>query len=315
MTGPKPMMPRAMTLTMGPVLFNWPAEQWRDFYFRIADEAPVERVCVGEVVCSRRQPFYSSVIADVVDRLEGAGKVVLLSSLALPTLDRELRAESALRESAQMVEANDISMLRLLQPRSHAIGPLVNVYNERTAQFLASRGAARICLPPELPLASIDAIAKATPGAAIEVWAFGRAPLAISARCYHARLHGRVKDSCQFVCDQDPDGLPVATVDDQKFLTVNGVQTLSHTYCCLLNEVATLADVGVGSLRLSPHTVDMVAVAHLFRDVVDRRREPQSALAALRGICPGVDFSNGFIHGEVGARFVTAPLADAQPLG
>lgn len=304
--GATPMIPRATTLTMGPVLFNWPAEQWRDFYFRIADEAPVEHVCVGEVVCSRRQPFYNDVIADVVERLERAGKTVLLSSLALPTLDRELRAESALRESLQMIEANDISMLRSLRPRPHAIGPLVNVYNERTAQFLASHGAARICLPPELPRSSIEAIAKATPEAAIEVWAFGRAPLAISARCYHARLHGRMKDSCQFVCDQDPDGLPVATVDDQKFLTVNGVQTLSHTYCCLLNEASVLTDIGVASLRLSPHTVDMVAVAQLFRDVLDGRREPPSALAALHSICPDVDFSNGFIHGDVGARFVTA---------
>ena len=28
-------------LTLGPNLFNWAPEQWRDFYFRIADEAPV----------------------------------------------------------------------------------------------------------------------------------------------------------------------------------------------------------------------------------------------------------------------------------
>jgi len=28
-------------LTLGPVLFNWQPERWRDFYFRIADEAPV----------------------------------------------------------------------------------------------------------------------------------------------------------------------------------------------------------------------------------------------------------------------------------
>ncbi|HUI94161.1 MAG TPA: U32 family peptidase, partial [Xanthobacteraceae bacterium] len=38
-----------LALTLGPVLFNWPADRWRDFYVRIADEAPVDRVCVGEV--------------------------------------------------------------------------------------------------------------------------------------------------------------------------------------------------------------------------------------------------------------------------
>ncbi len=35
------------SLTLGPVLFNWPAETWRDFYFRIADEAPVDIVYLG----------------------------------------------------------------------------------------------------------------------------------------------------------------------------------------------------------------------------------------------------------------------------
>ncbi|MCP3056298.1 U32 family peptidase, partial [Aurantimonas sp. LRZ36] len=37
-----------MRLTLGPVLYNWPADEWSDFYARIADEAPVDRVVVGE---------------------------------------------------------------------------------------------------------------------------------------------------------------------------------------------------------------------------------------------------------------------------
>ncbi len=40
------------TLSLGPVLFNWDAEDKRDFYFRIADEALLDAVYVGEVVCS-----------------------------------------------------------------------------------------------------------------------------------------------------------------------------------------------------------------------------------------------------------------------
>src|SRR5690606_18481521 len=103
-------------------------------------------------------------------------------------------------------------------------------------------------------------IAAGAGGAEIEVWAFGRIPLAISARCYHARLHGRTKDSCQFVCENDPDGLRVNTLNDEKFLTINGVQTLSHTYCNLVAEAKRLGEVGVSTLRLSPHTCDMVAV-------------------------------------------------------
>ena len=294
------------TLTMGPVLFNWPAELWRDFYLRIADEAPVEHVCIGEVVCSRRQPFFNEVMPDVIDRLERGGKEVLLSSLALPTLERELRFNAALGYATHMVEANDVSALRALSHRPHAIGPFVNVYNEDTAAFLASRGARRIALPPELPKTSIHAIAMAVPRAAIEVWAFGRIPLAISARCYHARLNGRTKDSCQFVCDKDPDGIEVATIDDQKFLAINGVQTLSHTYSGLLSEAAELTMLGVAALRLSPHTCDMIAVARLFRDVLDQRQEPEEAMSQLRLICPDAMFSNGFVHGRSGAQYLIA---------
>ncbi len=32
-------------LTLGPVLFNWAAD--RDFYFRVADEAPLDIVYLG----------------------------------------------------------------------------------------------------------------------------------------------------------------------------------------------------------------------------------------------------------------------------
>lgn len=294
-----------VTLTIGPILFNWPAEAVRDFYVRIADEAPVDHVCVGEVVCSRREPFLNNVLPEVIERLERAGKTVLLCSLALPTLERELRYVAGLGGDPHMVEVNDLSALRSLKHRPHAIGPFVNVYNEDTAAFLVSRGAVRIALPPELPETSIRTIAAAVPGAAIEVWAFGRIPLAISARCYHARLNGRTKDSCQFVCAADPDGLEVATIDGQKFLAVNGVQTLSYAYAALLNETAELARAGVASLRLSPQTCDMVAVVRCFRDVLDGRIDPEEATARLHAICGNASFANGFVHGRSGAQYLT----------
>lgn len=293
-----------LSLTLGPVLFNWPADDWRDFYFRIADEAPVDTVCVGEVVCSKRQPFFSEVLPDVIERLESAGKTVLLSSLALPTLQRELRYGAALAEAAQMVEANDVSLLPHLTGQPHAVGPLVNVYNEAAACFLAERGARRIALPPELPITSIAAIASAVPQVAVEVWAFGRVPLAISARCYHARLHGRTKDTCQFVCENDPDGLPVDTLDGEAFLAINGVQTLSHCYANLILETQDLAARGIAALRLSPQTGDMVTVSRIFRDVLDGAREPAHGMRLLHEISPGVTFSNGFAHGTNGALYV-----------
>lgn len=295
--------PQSMSLTLGPLLFNWPADLWRDFYARIADEAPIDTVCVGEVVCSKRLPFFSDVLPDVIERLERGGKTVILSSLALPTLRRELRYGATLAEASQMVEANDVSILPHLIGRPHAIGPLINVYNEAAARFLVEKGACRIALPPELPTASIAAIAAAVPEATVEVWAFGRVPLAISARCYHARLHGRTKDSCQFVCEKDLDGLPVDTLDGEEFLAINGVQTLSQSYCNLIVDAHLLADYGVKALRLSPHTWDMVAVSQIFRDTLDGTREPAHAMRALHTLAPEAVFSNGFMHGTNGAIY------------
>ncbi|MCB1784587.1 MAG: U32 family peptidase, partial [Alphaproteobacteria bacterium] len=69
-------------LTMGPILFHWPADKKRDFYFRIADEAPVDTVYIGEVVCSKRAPFFEAHCDEVAERLTKAGKKVVFSSLA-----------------------------------------------------------------------------------------------------------------------------------------------------------------------------------------------------------------------------------------
>ena len=85
-----------MKLTLGPVLYNWEPTLWRDFYFRIADEAPVDTVCVGEVVCSKRLPFFQDLVPEVAERLTNAGKEVLLSSQALVTLERERKQTRSL---------------------------------------------------------------------------------------------------------------------------------------------------------------------------------------------------------------------------
>ena len=61
-----------------------------------------------------------------------------------------------------------------------------------------------------------------------------------------------------------PTGFEVETLDDETFLAINGVQTLSHTYCNLIREAGDLSQLGVAALRLSPHTCDMVAVARHF---------------------------------------------------
>ncbi|QCO19738.1 U32 family peptidase (plasmid) [Azospirillum brasilense] len=299
------------TLTLGPVLFNWPAERWRDFYARIADEAPVDAVVVGEIVCSKRAPFLAPVMDEVIARLAAAGKEVWLASPILVGSDRERAAmRDLLACDVLPVEANDMGALALLEGRRHAVGPFINSYNEATLAWLAGRGAVAVSLPAELPAASVAVMAKtgAALGLSMEVQVFGRAPLAISARCYHARAHALHKDGCQFVCANDPDGMPVSTVDGQPFLSVNGTQTMSHGYLALAAEIDRLRAMGIRRFRLSPQDLDMVAVATAFRAVLDGERSGQDAMAELRGMT-AVPLENGFFHNMAGAAYADAPAA------
>ncbi len=298
------------TLVMGPVLFNWKPEDWRDFYFRIADEADVDEVCVGEVVCSKRQPFLDPFIPDVVERLMAANKKVVLSTLALIMNTREMNSVREIAASGDgeiLIEANDVSATALLKGQPHAVGPYVNIYNEGTRDYFARNGATSICLPFELSKDAIGALANNSP-IPLEVMVFGRLPLAISARCYHARAHNLHKDGCQYICAEDPDGLDVQTLNGEPFLAVNGVQTMSHAYTDLSGSVPDLLDMGIQRLRLSPHAnVDMVAVAEMYRSVANGTLDPQEAHARLSGWLDGVEFCNGYILGENGHTFSEAP--------
>ncbi len=292
------------TLSLGPVLFHWDAEDKRDFYFRIADEAPLDTVYVGEVVCSKRAPFFDPHLPAVVERLQRGGKQVVHSTLALILSEREMAGVRALADDSELlVEANDIAGVSLLAGRPHVVGPFVNVYNEDTLAYLASQGACLVSLPWELSSQPLAALAKSA-AAELEVQVFGRVPLAISARCYHARSLGLHKDGCQYVCAEDRDGMNVETLDGEDFLSVNGTQTLSHTVLNLIGEIEELQDAGIGAFRLWPHDIDMVAVAEVFRAVLDGeqtaddgRRQP----ADLAGFAP---FSNGFYYDAEGVALL-----------
>lgn len=300
-----------LKLTLGPVPYLWDGEDWRDFYFRIADSAWIDAVTLGEVVCSKRTHFIQPFIDDVITRLEAGGKQVALASLAMVTLEREAEGTRRLaRSDTRLIEANDLSAIGLLTGKPHLVGPFVNVYNGATARMLAARGATRICLGPELSAQSVAAIVQDAPGIDFEVFGFGRLPLAISARCAHARAKGHSKDNCQFVCRDDPDGLAVETLDGQSFLSLNGVQTMSHTCQVLLAELPVLAQAGVSHLRLSPQRCDMNAVAAVFADVRDGRRSALDGERQLAKIYPQAPFSNGFYHGAVGADWIADNPAD-----
>jgi collagenase-like PrtC family protease len=151
-------------------------------------------------------------------------------------------------------------------------------------------------------LTTVGTIAAACPETEFEIFAFGRLPLALSGRCYHARLHGLHKDSCQFTCEQDPDGLTVDTLDDQSFLAINGVQTLSAQIHAVLDSSNVFAGQGIRRLRLSPHDCDMVEVARIYRSVVETKTAPAEACFLLSCLDLPGELVDGYARGEAGSR-------------
>lgn len=292
-------------LTLGPIAYHWSAETRRDFYARIADEAPVDEVYLGEVICSKRAPFYEAEIPATMERLQRGGKVVILSSLAEVMLPRERKATADLAEMATPeIEINNAAGLFARGKRPHRIGPFMNAYNEATIAWMAGQGATHVTLPGEMPAAAIAAATDSARklGLGVEVQVFGRASLATSARCYHARAHGRTKDNCLFVCEDDADGMPLRTRDDRPILRVNGIQTQSESYVTLLPELPRLVADGVSHLRLMPQAVDIVAVSELSRAVLEGRAEIGQADEQLGALCAGTSLSNGFYYGQAGYR-------------
>ncbi len=294
-------------LTLGPVLYNWSAETWRDFYLRIADEAPVERVYLGEVICSKRAPLFDPHLEQVVTRLGNGGKDVVFSTLSETTsnIDRKLMKKIAASDGFD-VEANDASALFHIKDRPHTIGPHINVYNEDSLKFFAANGATNICLPPEMPASGIENLGKlaAEVGVDLEVQVYGRIGLALSARCYHARAWERTKDSCKFICDVDSDGMDLHTLEGKPFLTINGIQTQSYTCLNLISELDEIASYGIERLRISPQSTGTLEAIDAFDAVLGKRLDIEEAKAKLEETRIDAPFSNGFYHQKPGYEWI-----------
>ena len=294
-------------LTIGPILYHWPVDTRRDFYFRLADDPAVDTVYLGETVCSKRLPLFQPGIEAIIERLLNADKKVIISSLAEVIVKRDLeQIRDVCTSYNHMIEVNDSSALSYLAGKPFAIGPFLNIYNEDSLAYMAGKGAVHTTLPPEMPGKSIAVMAGCAKNLHIttEVMVYGRIPLALSARCYHARAHDRTKDNCQFVCVHDPDGMNLHTMDNQPLLAINGIQTLSYNCLNLVNELKAMQAAGVDAFRLSPQSHDMSGVISLFRDVLDDNVSPDEAASRFEETEHPFPYANGFYHKQPGYKWV-----------
>jgi O2-independent ubiquinone biosynthesis protein UbiV len=298
-----------IAITIGPVLYYWPRETLMHFYAEVAD-SPVDTVTLGEVVCSRRHEMRTADWLDLARDLAAAGKEVVLATQALIESEADLRLIRRQCEQRELlIEAGDLSAIGIAQQAGlrFVLGPHVNVYSRAALEEYRRLGATRWVAPIELPLAGVREINGDRPPLPTEVFAYGRMPLAFSARCFTARHHCLPKDACDFRCRDDADGLVLATGDHQPFLVLNGIQTQSAAQQCLVAEGDALRAAGVTRVRLSPASRQFGEVVRRFDAVLNEGSDAREAEAWLASIAPPGGLANGFAHGEAGLQWRPVP--------
>lgn len=290
-----------MKLSLGPILYFWDRRTVLDFYARAAD-APVDIVYLGETVCSKRRALRTDDWLTLAQQLEAAGKEVVLSTLALIEAESELGGMRRLCENGQYgVEANDMGAVNMLAGRARFVaGPHLNVYNAGTLELLHAAGARRWVMPVELGREVLAQLQAARPaGLETEVFAFGRLPLALSARCFTARAHNLAKDDCGFRCGDYADGMLLSTQEAKPFLTLNGIQTQSAETCNLVAELPEMQRLGVDVARVSPQSRGTFEIVDNFRALLDGALDPDAASARLAAHAP-YQSCNGYWYGRPG---------------
>ena len=294
-----------IALAIGPLLYYWPRETLLHFYADIAD-SPADTVVLGEVVCSRRHEMKTADWLALARDLAAAGKEVVLATQALIESEADLRTLRRIAEQGEfVVEAGDMSALNVLADADarFVLGPHINVYSLPALNEYARLGALRWVPPVELSLAAIAEINAAGPLLPTEVFAYGRLPLAFSARCFTARHHRLSKDQCEFRCRDDADGLLLATTDGEPFLVLNGIQTQSAAQQCLIAERDALVAAGVSRVRLSPSSRRFGEVVDAFDGVMNRGESIDAARIGLDALSPIGGLANGFAHGRPGLEW------------
>jgi O2-independent ubiquinone biosynthesis protein UbiV len=272
----------SIKLSLGPVLYYWPRDITLDFYKQVANW-PVDVVYLGETVCSRRHELRFDDWMNMAQQLADAGKEVVLSTLTLIESESDLKTLRKIVENKNFsVEANDFGAVHLCSQAGipFVAGPALNIYNPDTLALMAKLGAIRWIPPVEMPRTMLTSM-PVPENMQTELFAFGRLPLAFSARCFTARHFNLQKDDCQFRCIDHADGMDLNTREGEAFLVMNGIQTQSASVHTLAHRLGELNDTSVTHLRLSPQSKNMAEVVALFRDALDARISAQDAKAKL----------------------------------
>jgi len=292
-------------ISVGPILYYWPKQQVLDFYQRLL-ESSVDIIYLGEAVCSKRHELRIEDWIELAVKLNESGKQVVLSTLALIEARSELSGLQKIcsNNDGILVEANDMAAVQMLSEQGlpFVSGSSINIYNAHTLKILQQQGMQRWVMPVELNRETLnDILAEAkTMGFSdeieTEVFAYGKLPLAYSARCFTARMKNLPKDDCRYSCIDYPDGVVMETQEDQELFTLNGIQTQSGYCYNLLPQLPEMINLGVDVVRISPQFEGTEQVVQQFRNGLDQGKVDAGLIA--RQHC------NGYWFGQSGMSTV-----------
>ncbi|TNF35709.1 MAG: U32 family peptidase [Gammaproteobacteria bacterium] len=293
-----------MKLSLGPVLYYWIKEDIIDFYRRMA-EMPVDIIYLGETVCAKRKQMRTQDWFDLADELAQSGKEIVLSTLALSEAESDIKTLQRICENEQYcVEANDMGAVSLLEGKAFIAGHSINNYNQISLDFLHQLGMKRWVMPVELSADTLSDLQHSKPNMVeTEIFAYGRLPLAYSARCFTARAHNLQKDDCQYRCLDYPEGMLMQTQEHQQFLNINGIQTQSAQHYNLIAELETLRKQHIDVLRLSPQGLHMEKIIDVFHQCLEQNASPIDGLSELKRITRS-QYCNGYWHGSAGMNSI-----------
>lgn len=291
-----------MKVSLAPIGYFWSKATVQAFYEDVAT-SPVDRVYIGETVCSKRRELSLDDYLDMARRLQQSGKEVVLSTLTLLEAPGELKElQHACDQHDITVEANDMAAVQRLseQGRPFVAGNAINCYNPRTVRRLVDLGMTTWNPPVELSrewlsdLLADPEVQEVRDRFDVEVFSFGYLPLAYSARCFTARSEDRPKDDCRLCCINYPNGRTVYSQDNESVFTLNGIQTQSGQRYNLLNDLDSMRGL-VDVVRLSPQAEGTMAWIEQFHNAI--HNDPISTEIPESDI-------NGYWHKLEGMRHV-----------
>ncbi|MBW8190663.1 U32 family peptidase [Neiella marina] len=248
-------------ISLGAIQYYWPKQTVEQFYREVAD-SPVQRVYLGENVCSKRKELSLSDWLAIGNELAQAGKDVRLSTLALIEARQELDMITPYLEQQDFVlEANDIAVVQLCKERQlpFVAGNALNIYNTTALARMVDAGMISWVMPVELSREWLKGVLDESTERGfrdkfdVEVLGYGYLPLAYSARCFTARSLDRPKDQCKKCCLDYPDGRLVKNLEQQPMFVLNGIQTQSGYCYDLSNDTASMRDL-VDYFRISANS-------------------------------------------------------------